>query len=156
MATLTYPYTAANGDTPDATDFMGNFTAVKTLVETTKLDTANLSTPYAQFTFTIAAPAALVGATTYVCRCKVPSSQTWVGVSASFSFTTATAGVPTPTFGITYGGGATTFLSPMTAALPRLSVTTVKLLLSIMLLQALIMFGVWIAWGIMDGNISAQ
>lgn len=118
MATLTYPYTAVNGDTPDATDFNGNFTAVKTLLETTKLDTANLSTPYAQFTFTIAAPAALVGATTYVCRCKVPSGQTWVGVSASFSFTTATAGVPTPTFGITYGGGATTFLSPMTAALP--------------------------------------
>lgn len=117
MATVNYTYTPANGDTPDATDFMGNFTVLKTLLETTKLDTANLSTPYAQFTFTIAAPAALVGATTYVCRCKVPSGQTWVPVSVSFGFTTATAGVPTPTFQFT-DDGANVLTSALTAALP--------------------------------------
>ncbi len=117
MATLTYPYTAVNGDTPDATDFNGNFTAVKTLLETTKLDTANLSTPYAQFVFTIAAPSALVGATTYVCRYKVPSSVTLIPVSVSFSFTTATAGVPTPTFQFT-DDGANVLTSALTAALP--------------------------------------
>lgn len=115
MATLTYPYNAANGDTPDATDFNGNFTAIKTLLETTKLDTANLSTPYAQFEVCFVHTGGLASGSTHVFRKKVPSSQAWVGVSASFSFT-STPGAAAPTFGIVYGSGPTTFLSPMTAA----------------------------------------
>jgi hypothetical protein len=117
MATLTYPYTAANGDTPDATDYNGNFTAIKTLLETTKLDTANLSTPYSLLALSFTSPAALVGATTYVARYKVPASTTLIPVSVSFSFTTATAGVPTPTFQFT-DDGANVLTSALTASLP--------------------------------------
>lgn len=117
MATVTYTYTPANGDTPDATDFMGNFTVLKTLIETTKLDTGNLSTPYAQFVLCFTSPASLVGATTYVARYKVPSGQILVPVSVSFSFTTATAGVPTPTFQFT-DDGANVLTSALTASLP--------------------------------------
>lgn len=122
MATLTYPYNAANGDTPDATDFNGNFTAIKTLLETTKLDTANLSTPYAQFEASFTHTGTLAAAATHVFRKKVPSGQTWVPVSVSWSFTSGASAAPT--LGITYGGGATTVLSPYTATLPATTYET--------------------------------
>ncbi len=115
MATLTYPYTAANGDTPDATDFMGNFTAVKTLVETTKLDTANIATPYAQFEVCFVHTGGLAAAATHVFRKKVPSGQIWVPVSVSFSFTSGASAVPTFQF---TDDGANVLTSALTASLP--------------------------------------
>lgn len=115
MATVTYTYTPANGDTPDATDFMGNFTVLKTLLETTKLDTANLSTPYAQFEASFTHTGTLAAAATHVFRKKVPSGQTWVPVSVSFSFTSGASAVPT--FQFTDDGG-NVLTSALTASLP--------------------------------------
>lgn len=115
MATLTLPYTAVNGDTPDATDFMGNFTAVKTLLETTKLDTGNLSTPYAQFEMCFTHTGTLAAAATHVFRKKVPSGQTWVPVSVSFSFTSGASAVPTFQF---TDDGNSVLTSALTASLP--------------------------------------
>lgn len=123
MATVTYTYTATNGDTLDATEFMANFIVLKTVIETTKLDTANLSTPYAQFVLCFTSPAPLVGATTYVARYKVPTGQTLIPVSVSFSFTTATAGVPTPSFQFT-DDGANVMASALTASLPATTYET--------------------------------
>lgn len=116
MATLTYPWTPVDGVAPPASDIMSNWTAVKTLLETTKLDTANLSTPYAQFEMCFTHTGTLAAAATHVFRKKVPSGQTWVPVSASWSFTSGASAAPM--LGITYGGGATTVLSPYTATLP--------------------------------------
>ena len=42
MANLTYAHTLTNGTTADADQVMANFNNVKTLVETTKFDHANL------------------------------------------------------------------------------------------------------------------
>lgn len=115
MATVTYTYTPTNGDTPDATDFMGNFTVLKTVLETTKLDTANLSTPYAQFEASLTHTGTLAPAATHVFRKKVPSGQTWVPVSVSFSFTSGASAVPTFQF---TDDGASVLTSALTASLP--------------------------------------
>lgn len=120
MATVTYTYTPSNGDVPNATNWMANFTVLKTLLETTKLDTANLSTPYAQFEMNFVHTGALASGSTHVFRKAVPVGQIWVPVQVDFSYTSGTG---TPTFQFT-DDGTSVQTSALTAAAAATNYTT--------------------------------
>lgn len=84
MATLTYTKTWSNGDVLTHTDLNANFDDIKDLIETTKLDTNNLSTPYSivAFPFFFDSISSSAGANAKV---KVPTGHTYQFVDFQFS-----------------------------------------------------------------------
>lgn len=99
MATFSYtPF--SDGVVLTAALLNAFLSTLKTLLETTKLDTDNLSTPYAQFALTFTHTSTLAAGATKVFRWKVPSGVTLYPVHAAFSATSLT-GSAAPTFQFT-------------------------------------------------------
>lgn len=84
MATLTYTKTWADGDVLTHTDLNANFDDIKDLIETTKLDNDNLSTPYAIVSFPFFVDT-INGSTEINAKVKVPTGHTYQFVDFQFS-----------------------------------------------------------------------
>jgi hypothetical protein len=83
MATITF-YNWTTGETLDAADLNGNFAAIKTLIETDKLDLTNLNKTKAINTIPFYFDS-LSGSATAVCNVRVPAGLTYEFVDLSLS-----------------------------------------------------------------------
>jgi hypothetical protein len=85
MATLTIPNDFVTGQVPTASEFNANFDAVETFVNSTKLDTANLSTPYSTVCIPLTFVSVASGATEYAVF-NVPASTIFVWTEVQVCF----------------------------------------------------------------------
>ena len=83
MATITF-YNWTTGETLDAADLNGNFAAIKTLIETDKLDLINLNKTKAINTIPFYFDS-LTGGASAICNVRVPAGLTYEFVDLSLS-----------------------------------------------------------------------
>ena len=97
MATLTFPHNWSAGDTVSATELMAQFNSIKTFLETTKLDPANLTKPNGLFAISAQHLDTLSGGTSneVILRWDPPVGIGIVPVMCSLAFEEKAAGNPT-------------------------------------------------------------
>ena len=125
MATLTYPNTLTNATVADADQVMADLNAVKTLLETTKLDTGNLSTPHALFCIAFHIDQVPTGGT-IVWRTKTPTGIAVLPVLCTLSMDAITD-TPTASLQIWKGSilaGNEVLTAALTTSAADVTVTT--------------------------------
>ena len=105
MATLTIPNDFVTGQVPTASEFNANFTEVETFVNTTKLDTANLSTPYSTVCIPLTFVSVAAGATEYAVF-NVPASTAFLWTEVQVCFHSGTGDIEVVVTTTPAGGSA--------------------------------------------------